>query len=344
MVKSAKRHKDDEFELEEEEEEEEDDVVGGGGAKNSNNGKTGQRNTAHRSKHSQTEQRRRSKINERFQILRNLIPQNDQKRDKASFLLEVIEYVQFLQEKLNTYEGEYHGWSPEPKKLIPWRNHRGPAESCMDHSQVIRNGFGIEDNVDPPAVLTNAHNSAESEFGTDLVYKALDHPTGSATPPVPLNMQMKPNMFDPVGRGGMPTQSLQESIYDAENLPSQPQSEWWHARPYATECAVPNNSLNEREELAVDSASDSISSAYSQGILNSLTGALQSSGVDLSQASISVQVNVEKRANSGRISIASNSKAHEKQSMDDQVMVHTGVGSCSNESELAHKRLRTEES
>jgi hypothetical protein len=43
-------------------------------------------------------------------------------------------------------------------------------------------------------------------------------------------------------------------------------------------------------------------------ILNSLTGALQSSGVDLSQASISVQVNVEKRANSGRISIASNSK------------------------------------
>ena len=145
------------------------------------------------------------------------------------------------------------------------RNHRGPAESCMDHSQVIRNGFGIDDNVDPPAVLTNAHNSAESEFGTDLVYKALDHPTGSATPPVPLNMQMKPNMFDPVGRGGMPTQSLQESIYDAENLPSQPQSEWWHARPYATECAVPNNSLNEREELAVDSASDSISSAYSQG-------------------------------------------------------------------------------
>lgn len=43
-------------------------------------------------------------------------------------------------------------------------------------------------------------------------------------------------------------------------------------------------------------------------ILNSLTGALQSSGVDLSQASISVQVNVGKRSNSGPISIASNSK------------------------------------
>lgn len=97
---------------------------------------TGKRVNPQRSKHSETEQRRRSKINERqalkkrrrknsfcwvnclcvgfewkfdvilyylaiyarlkklcfwarFQVLRDLIPQNDQKRDKASFLLEV---------------------------------------------------------------------------------------------------------------------------------------------------------------------------------------------------------------------------------------------------------------
>lgn len=43
-------------------------------------------------------------------------------------------------------------------------------------------------------------------------------------------------------------------------------------------------------------------------ILNSLTRALQSSGVDLSQASISVQINVGKPANSGLIGIASDSK------------------------------------
>ncbi|CAN1796258.1 Transcription factor BIM1, partial [Linum perenne] len=42
-----------------------------------------------RSKHSATEQRRRSKINDRFQMLREIIPHGDQKRDKASFLLEV---------------------------------------------------------------------------------------------------------------------------------------------------------------------------------------------------------------------------------------------------------------
>lgn len=79
-----------------------------------------QKSNSHRSKHSETEQRRRSKINERFQSLRDLIPQNDQKRDKASFLLEVIEYIQFLQGKVNMYEGSFQGWGQEPAKLTPW--------------------------------------------------------------------------------------------------------------------------------------------------------------------------------------------------------------------------------
>ncbi|CAN8252052.1 unnamed protein product [Cochlearia groenlandica] len=57
-----------------------------------------------RSKHSATEQRRRSKINDRFQMLRQLIPNSDQKRDKASFLLEVIEYIHFLQAKVDKHE------------------------------------------------------------------------------------------------------------------------------------------------------------------------------------------------------------------------------------------------
>ncbi|KAJ0094630.1 hypothetical protein Patl1_16630 [Pistacia atlantica] len=59
---------------------------------NNNNikeGKNSDKASAIRSKHSVTEQRRRSKINERFQILRDLIPHSDQKRDTASFLLEV---------------------------------------------------------------------------------------------------------------------------------------------------------------------------------------------------------------------------------------------------------------
>ncbi|KAG6656885.1 transcription factor BIM2-like [Carya illinoinensis] len=340
MVKSPKSH-----DLDHDQDEfEECDVVGRNvSCSRSGDGKSkDQKSTAHRSKHSETEQRRRSKINERFQILRDIIPQNDQKRDKASFLLEVIEYIQFLQDKLNMYEGQYHGWSPEPKKLIPWRNNCGPAESIVDHFQVIKNGFGLENNVAPPALLTNAQNTPESELGTAAAYKALNHPTGSAIPAVPSNLQMKPNIFDPAVGGGVPAWSLQESISDVENMPSQPQSQWWHARPYPTEDAAPNN-MSEHE-LAVDSGSVSMSSAYSQEILNSLTQELQSSGVDLSQANISVQINVGKSANSRLNAIASNSKDGKKLSLNDQVMAHTAVGSCHNESGLAHKRLRTEES
>lgn len=34
--------------------------------------------------------------------------------------MQVIEYIQFLQEKLQMYEQSYQGWNQEPTKLIPW--------------------------------------------------------------------------------------------------------------------------------------------------------------------------------------------------------------------------------
>lgn len=80
--------------------------------------------------------------------MRDLIPHSEQKRDTASFLLEVcicveelcirriqdalfiemsvffglqvIEYVQYLQERVNKHEGSCQGWSAEPTKLMPW--------------------------------------------------------------------------------------------------------------------------------------------------------------------------------------------------------------------------------
>lgn len=45
-------------------------------------------------------------------------------------------------------------------------------------------------------------------------------------------------------------------------------------------------------------------------VLNTLTQALQSSGVDLSQTSISVRINVGNRANSGATAVASSSKVY----------------------------------
>ncbi|WVY93031.1 hypothetical protein V8G54_032119 [Vigna mungo] len=112
----------------------------------------GKRGNTHRSKHSETKQRRRSKINER-----DLIPQNDQKRDKASFLLEVIEYIQFLQDKLQIYEKSYEGWSQEPTKLIPW-------VKLYATLKIVQEGIHGED-----VVNQNRSNKKNCTFHKDLV-------------------------------------------------------------------------------------------------------------------------------------------------------------------------------
>ncbi|KAF3444929.1 hypothetical protein FNV43_RR14622 [Rhamnella rubrinervis] len=298
-----------------------------------------------RSKHSETEQRRRSKINERFQILRDLIPQNDQKRDKASFLLEVIEYVQFLQEKLNLYEGSCQEWSTEPTKLTPWRNQHSANENFVDHTQVIKNDSGLQNNVDvSSSILPNALNSVESDLESAMVYKSLDHLPGSANQAAPLNVQQP--IFEPIGRGGVPTQQLQESVSDAVNIDSQPQPQIQIQQPelwpggHTTACSILNNTPNIQEGK---SRSVNISSAYSQRILGTLTQALQTSGMDLSQARISVQIDVGNRADNGLNSVASSSKDNVNQSLNNQAMKHTQVTSSSDYFEQAHKRLRTEE-
>ncbi|XP_024392458.1 uncharacterized protein [Physcomitrium patens] len=90
-----------------------------------------------RSKHSATEQRRRSKINDRFQMLRDLVPHSDQKRDKASFLLEVIEYIQVLQDKVRKYETVEQGRHQERLKSMVWDLcKRGAAGSGDETSQI----------------------------------------------------------------------------------------------------------------------------------------------------------------------------------------------------------------
>ncbi|KAL2559148.1 transcription factor BIM2-like [Forsythia ovata] len=138
-MKSGKGHQ------EEEEEEDEEfvtkkDIIPS--TYNTKDGKNSDKANATRSKHSVTEQRRRSKINERFQILRELIPHSDQKRDTASFLLEVIQYVQFLQEKLHKYDGSYQSWNLEPTKLMPWRNSHWHVQSHVGQAQAMKNGSG----------------------------------------------------------------------------------------------------------------------------------------------------------------------------------------------------------
>ncbi|KAJ4961815.1 hypothetical protein NE237_021725 [Protea cynaroides] len=310
-----------------------------------------------RSKHSATEQRRRSKINDRFQILRELVPHSDQKRDKASFLLEVIEHIQRLQEKVHKYEQLYPGWNPEPTKLTPWRNSHGPGESMIDHSRAM-NGPG-ESMIDPsramngpgpglmfagkfddnnavisPTMLPNAQNVVESELSTGAAYRQMDHHPGLANKSVPLPIPMQPTMFTSVGQSCVLAQLPLRPMSDAENMSTQPQSRLWQNKP---SCMTTGNTPNEQEDLTVEGGTINISSVYSERLLNSLTQALQSAGVDLSQASISVQIDLGKRAINRLANMTASAKDQEDPS-GNQGIAHSTIASSGEDSDRAQKR------
>ncbi|KAK8495738.1 hypothetical protein V6N13_121252 [Hibiscus sabdariffa] len=284
-------------------------------------GKNSDRASAIRSKHSVTEQRRRSKINERFQLLRNLIPNPDQKRDTASFLLEVIEYVQYLQEKVKKYEGSYQEWNSEPTKLMPWRNSHWRVQSFGGQQQAIKNGSGpgsafagkfdeINSNI-IPAMITSAQNPVDSDSVRDTMSKAMDQQPELASRGMPLPIQGNNMLLHP----------LQRPVSEAQS----------------TECFTGNDTLSQHEDLTIEGGTISISSVYSEGLLNSLTQALQSAGLDLSQANISVQIDLGKHANR---ELTSGTSAKDPQNSPIQAMTHLRDESNGEESDHAQKRMK----
>ncbi|TMW89609.1 transcription factor BIM2 [Solanum lycopersicum] len=252
----------------------------------SNDGKV----SAHRSKHSETEQRRRIKINERFQTLRDLIPQNDQKRDRASFMLEVIQYIQFLQEKLQMYEGTNQGWSAEPSKLLPWRSTPGPVEGSVEHSQIIRNGSTHEDDiVINPTLLASVQSFVEPNLTAAALYRATHDSHMAADEAIAFNMPLQPNLFE---------NASVEPSPDAEH-PSQTQSLCWPDKRDTIESEVLSYGRNDQEEVKFDGEAVGRSHAYSQRLLNIINQTLASVGVDPSLADVRVQLDISKKTSSG---------------------------------------------
>ncbi|KAG9153662.1 hypothetical protein Leryth_008583 [Lithospermum erythrorhizon] len=258
------------------EEEHEDGTPCNSSPTNHNNTKEVKNNdkaNAIRSKHSVTEQKRRSKINERFQILRDLIPNSDQKRDTASFLSEVIQYVQFLQEKVQKYEGSGQAWSSEPTKLMPWRNSHwrvpnfaSPHALKNTSSQLSQVppliGRFDENNAPIPSTVQSQHNLIDSD--ADPLVKSYNMPIELPSQGIPMHMPMQTSVPDPARIDGAFPVSLPRPASDA----------------HLAECPIAGDPLNPQEELTVEGGTISISSAYSQGLLSSLTHALQT-GVDL---------------------------------------------------------------
>lgn len=301
-----------------------------------------------RSKHSATEQRRRSKINDRFQMLRELIPNSDQKRDKASFLLEVIEYIQFLQEKVHKYEGSYQGWSHEPAKLMPWRNNHRPAESYVDQSRCVNSAsapalvfagkFDEKNICISPTIAGSAQNPVESDISTATTFKQMDNHPIITNKGISFPMSLQPNVFTPVRISGAVPQLPPKLASDAENISSHPQPQLCQLRSCPTDGGTTSDKPKE-QDLTVEGGTISISSVYSQGLLNSLTEALQSSGVDLSQASISVQIELGKQSNGRATKPPSVVKVNEVPTSN-QGTIRSRVASAE-DSDQARKKLKT---
>ncbi|KAJ8548051.1 hypothetical protein K7X08_021287 [Anisodus acutangulus] len=293
-------------------------------------GKNSDKANAIRSKHSVTEQRRRSKINERFQMLRNLIPHTDQKRDTASFLFEVIQHVQYLQETVQKYEGSYQPWSSESTKLMPWRNSHWRAHSFPANSQALKNGTDtgstysgrFDENLSTvtSSMQANQRNPLESYPGGDVSCKSMDQEKELVSRAIATSMPLQASMPVPV----------QNDSAFFDSLPT----------PASDEYPSTTNALN-NQEFVIESGTISISSTYSQGLLDSLTQVLQTAGVDLSQATISVQINLGKRANRGMASEPSVAKDTENPPpADDQFMEQFRDTNNDEELDQAQKRLK----
>ncbi|XP_068643165.1 transcription factor BIM2-like isoform X2 [Aristolochia californica] len=258
-----------------------------------------------RSKHSATEQRR-SKINDRFQILRGLVPRSDKKRDKASFLLE--------------------------------KHNQGPGANIPDRACVMKNGSGpglmftgkFDDNsvAVSLAMLAAEQNPLEYDIGTVPPYKTIDHhPTGFGCKGVSIPLQQ--TLFPPVVRsGGGLAQPSQRLMSDAESIAHQ-----W-LRPSSAE-----SDSTEQEEMTIEGGTIRMSGIHSQGLFSSLSQALQNSGMDLSRASFSLQIDLGKRA-SRPYATTSSAKDQEDPSSCTRAMAHSRVASSGEDSDPAQKRLR----
>uniref|UniRef100_A0A7N0T6C6 BHLH domain-containing protein n=1 Tax=Kalanchoe fedtschenkoi TaxID=63787 RepID=A0A7N0T6C6_KALFE len=224
---------------------------------------------------------RRSKINERFQRLRDLIPISEQKRDTASFLLEVIDYVQYLQGEVQKYEGPYQPWSAEPTKLMPWRNNHWRTQSIAPQPL----GNGVEAGYAPKfndasqtPLLGHPHEFNESDALSDPSGRAMDQHPDLASSAMAMQTLAHHSQND-----RLLSHQLQRPLSDAQS-----------ADP-----SLAAGTFSQPDGLMIEAGTISISSAYSQGLLNTLTDALQRAGVDLSQANISVRIDLGKRANRG---------------------------------------------
>ncbi|KAM3359265.1 hypothetical protein P3S68_022198 [Capsicum galapagoense] len=240
-----------------------------------------------------------------FQTLRNLMPQTEQKQDNASFFLEVIQYVQYLQETVQKYEGSNKPLSSAPSKLMPWGNYlslelrvfrkqpvylhnvglsQWRAQSFPANPQALKNGTDagptfsgwFDENLltETSSMQENQHNPLESHPGVDVSYRSMDIEKDVVSSPFATSMPIPTTMPVPV----------QSHSAFSDLLPTLA----------SDECPSAANALN-NQEFVIKDGTISISNTYSKALLDSFTQALETSGLDLSQTTLSVQIKIGKQ-------------------------------------------------
>ncbi|KAM3269311.1 hypothetical protein P3S67_030193 [Capsicum chacoense] len=215
------------------------------------------------------------------------MPQTEQKQYNASFFLEVIQYVQYLQETVQKYEGSNKPLSSVPSKLMPWGNYRNSqwrAQSFPAKPQALKNGTDagptfsgwFDENLltETSSMQENQHNPLESHPGVDDSYRSIDIEKDVVSSPFATSMPIPNTMPVPV----------QSHSAFSDLLPTLASDEWPSA----------SNALN-NQEFVIKDGTTSISNTYSKALLDSFTQALETSGLDLSQTTLSVQIKIGKQ-------------------------------------------------
>uniref|UniRef100_A0A0D3F9Z2 BHLH domain-containing protein n=2 Tax=Oryza TaxID=4527 RepID=A0A0D3F9Z2_9ORYZ len=220
-----------------------------------------------------------------LEILRELLPHTDQKRDKASFLSEVIEYIRFLQEKVQKYEEADPERNHEDSKSMPWA--KVYYRSCWRNTKNTSQVQGED-------LSPSTQDMNNEQYGPKHI---------SAAQPALFNTQSVTSTTTSSSHMATGTPQNLEKNSTPSNQPP-----WLSMSTMRQESEPGNKMPNKHEKQTLHDENHSISSAYSQGLFNRLTEALKKSGLDPSQANIAVEINLAKRA---RDNTSDNSKINE---------------------------------
>uniref|UniRef100_A0A0D3F9Z1 BHLH domain-containing protein n=1 Tax=Oryza barthii TaxID=65489 RepID=A0A0D3F9Z1_9ORYZ len=208
-----------------------------------------------------------------LEILRELLPHTDQKRDKASFLSEVIEYIRFLQEKVQKYEEADPERNHEDSKSMPWA--KVYYRSCWRNTKNTSQVQGED-------LSPSTQDMNNEQYGPKHI---------SAAQPALFNTQSVTSTTTSSSHMATGTPQNLEKNSTPSNQPP-----WLSMSTMRQESEPGNKMPNKHEKQTLHDENHSISSAYSQGLFNRLTEALKKSGLDPSQANIAVEINLAKRA------------------------------------------------